>query len=123
MHRVLFRRHARLSLVSVSHRFAQGGLVLLGLAICGSLDVIFGLVVNAVTGWVAAAVGIAVSAGPSTLIPRLHLLAEWGERIHQAYRFRRQDRRGATARLRYAPLHFVKFGTEEGTLQCRIRVR
>jgi hypothetical protein len=40
VHRLLFRRHARLSLVTIAHRCALVGLTMLGLAMCGVVDVI-----------------------------------------------------------------------------------
>jgi Family of unknown function (DUF6328) len=46
LHRILFRRHARLSLVSLAHRFALIGLAMLGLAVCGVVYVVTALVVT-----------------------------------------------------------------------------
>ena len=44
IHRVLFRQHARRSLVSVSHGCALVGVCLLGFALCGSLNVVVSVV-------------------------------------------------------------------------------
>ncbi|MET0698193.1 MAG: DUF6328 family protein [Mycobacterium sp.] len=52
MHRFLFRRHRLDALVSAAHRFAIGGLLLLGLALAGVTTVIF----DAVAGRTAAVV-------------------------------------------------------------------
>jgi hypothetical protein len=41
-----FRRHARGSLVAVTHRCALSGIVFLGLAVCGTVDVITTVVVG-----------------------------------------------------------------------------
>jgi hypothetical protein len=55
-HRLLFRRHARASMVAVGHRCALAGLTLLGIAVCGVVDVIATLVVNDTAGAVGAGV-------------------------------------------------------------------
>jgi hypothetical protein len=55
IHRVLFRQHARASLVAVAHRCAIAGVTFLGLAVCGAVDVITTLVVGSGAGNVAAA--------------------------------------------------------------------
>src|SRR4051812_39406292 len=59
-HRILFRRHARASMVAVGHRCALAGLALLGLAVCGVVDVIATLVVDDTAGAVGAAVTAAL---------------------------------------------------------------
>lgn len=60
MHRLLFRRHQLNALVSAAHRYALGGLVLLGLALTGVVVLIVGTVLGTVAGavvgaWAAAA--------------------------------------------------------------------
>ena len=54
LHRILFRRHARELLVTVSHRLALVGLALLGAAIVGAVLLIFDVVAGTATGIVAA---------------------------------------------------------------------
>ena len=54
LHRMLFRRHAREHLVTVSHRLALVGLALLGAAIVGAVLLIFDVVAGTATGIVAA---------------------------------------------------------------------
>jgi hypothetical protein len=46
IHRLLFRRHARESMVGISHRCALVGLLMLGLAVCGVVNVITALVLT-----------------------------------------------------------------------------
>jgi hypothetical protein len=46
IHRLLFRRHARASMVAISHRCALVGLLMLSLAVCGVVEVITALVLN-----------------------------------------------------------------------------
>jgi hypothetical protein len=60
IHRLLFRRHARRSLVSVSHRCALAGLTLLGIAVCDAVYVITALVLHDAAGVIGAAVVAAV---------------------------------------------------------------
>jgi hypothetical protein len=60
VHRFLFRRHARASMVKAGHRCALVGLMLLGLSVCGVLNVILTLVVSDTAGFVASGVGAAV---------------------------------------------------------------
>jgi hypothetical protein len=55
-HRLLFRRHARASMVMVGHRCAMVGLAMLGIAVCGVIDVILTLVVSDTAGTLAAAI-------------------------------------------------------------------
>ena len=59
LHRILFRRHARERLVTVSHRLAIIGLVLLGAAIVGVVLLVFDVVGGTAIG-VAAAVAALV---------------------------------------------------------------
>jgi hypothetical protein len=54
LHRVMFRRHARELLVTVSHRLAIVGLALLGAAIVGVVLLIFDVVAGTATGIIAA---------------------------------------------------------------------
>jgi Family of unknown function (DUF6328) len=55
-HRLLFRRHARASMVSIGHRFAIVGLGTLALSVCGVVDVILTMVVSDVAGGIGAAI-------------------------------------------------------------------
>jgi hypothetical protein len=55
-HRLLFRQHARASMVSIGHRFAIVGLGMLALSVCGVVDVILTIVVSDVAGGIGAAV-------------------------------------------------------------------
>ena len=54
LHRILFRRHARELMVTVSHRLAIVGLTLLGAAIVGVVLLIFDVVAGTAIGLVAA---------------------------------------------------------------------
>jgi hypothetical protein len=58
LHRILFRRHARERMVTVSHRLAIVGLFLLGAAVVGVMLLIFDVVAGIVTGIVAAAAAL-----------------------------------------------------------------
>ena len=58
LHRTLFRRHARELMVTVSHRLAIIGLVLLGAAIVGVVLLIFDVVAGTAAGIVAAAAAL-----------------------------------------------------------------
>jgi len=53
-HRLLFRRHARLVLVSVAHRLALCGLLFLGCAVVGVVLLIVHFLRGAAAGWVGA---------------------------------------------------------------------
>lgn len=53
IHRLLFRRHRLRTVVSVAHRCAYAGLVLLGLALVGVAVVVFGTVLGVEAGWAA----------------------------------------------------------------------
>lgn len=57
-HRILFRQHRLPVLVSVAHRFAFAGLVLLGLAIAGVTDIIFDTVSGRRAGITASALAL-----------------------------------------------------------------
>lgn len=54
MHRILFRRHELRALVSAAHRLAIAGLLLLGFALVGVVDLIFDTVAGEVTGVIVA---------------------------------------------------------------------
>jgi hypothetical protein len=53
MHRVLFRQRRLRTLVSITHRCAMAGVVLLGFALTGVAVVIFDAVSGAAAGWTA----------------------------------------------------------------------
>jgi hypothetical protein len=53
IHRLLFRRHRLLSVVSLAHRLAYAGLLLMGLALTGVAVIIFGVVAGHAAGVVA----------------------------------------------------------------------
>jgi len=53
-HRMLFRRHARASMVAVGHRFAIVGLGMLAVSVCGVVDVILTLVISDLAGGIGA---------------------------------------------------------------------
>ena len=55
MHRVLFRRHRTVYMVSAAHRFAYCGLLLMGLALTGVTVIIFGAVAGPPAGAIAGA--------------------------------------------------------------------
>jgi hypothetical protein len=56
VHRVLFRQHARDSMVAAGHRCAMVGLLMLGLAVCGVANVILTMVVSDTAGGIGAAI-------------------------------------------------------------------
>jgi Family of unknown function (DUF6328) len=60
MHRLLFRRHRLQVLVSASHRCAQAGLLLLGVALTGMTIVIFAAVAGRNAGFAAGACALAL---------------------------------------------------------------
>jgi hypothetical protein len=62
IHRWLFRRHRLGVLVSAAHRCAQGGLVLLGLAMTGMTGIIFAAVAGPTAGLAAGACVLALFA-------------------------------------------------------------
>jgi hypothetical protein len=53
IHRLLFRRHRLLSVVSIAHRLAYSGLLLMGLALSGVAVIIFGVVAGHTAGAIA----------------------------------------------------------------------
>jgi hypothetical protein len=63
MHRLLFRRHARLLLVSIGQGCAVGGLGLLGLAVTGVVLLIFDTVAGTTAGIVAGGFAFVLFAG------------------------------------------------------------
>ena len=62
LHRVLFRQHARRTLVSAGQRFAIAGFFTLGLAVVGVCALIFDVVLGVTAGVVAAVVAFVVFA-------------------------------------------------------------
>jgi hypothetical protein len=62
LHRVLFRQHARRTLVSAGQRFAIAGFAALGLAVVGVCSLIFDVVLGVTAGAVAAVVAFVVFA-------------------------------------------------------------
>ena len=62
LHRVLFRQHARRTLVSAGQRFAIAGFCTLGLAVVGVCALIFDVVLGVTAGVVAAVVAFVVFA-------------------------------------------------------------
>ncbi|MHA6792134.1 DUF6328 family protein [Pseudonocardia bannensis] len=69
LHRVLFRQHARRSMVAAGHRFAVAGLSLLGLAVTGVILLIFDAVLGPPAGAVAAACAFVLFATLWGLVP------------------------------------------------------
>jgi len=53
IHRLLFRRHRLLSVVTAAHRLAYSGLLLMGLALTGVAVIIFGVVAGYLAGVIA----------------------------------------------------------------------
>jgi hypothetical protein len=68
-HRLLFRQHARSSMVTVAHRSALAGLVRLAVAVCGVVDVILTLVVSDAAGTIGAGVTATLYLGAWLLLP------------------------------------------------------
>jgi Family of unknown function (DUF6328) len=58
MHRILFRRRRLTLLVTAAHWCAYVGLLLLGTALAGVTDLIFGSVIGRTIGWVAGAIAL-----------------------------------------------------------------
>jgi hypothetical protein len=58
MHRLLFRRHRTVYMVSAAHRFAYCGLLLMGLALTGVTVIIFGAVAGPPAGAIAGSCAI-----------------------------------------------------------------
>ncbi|SON60094.1 hypothetical protein MSIMFI_01586 [Mycobacterium simulans] len=69
MHRLLFRRHRLLVLVSAAHRCAYAGLVLLGLALTGVTVIIFDAVSGHPAGVIAGGCALALFAVFWLLVP------------------------------------------------------
>jgi hypothetical protein len=59
MHRILFRQRRMSLIVAAAHRCAFYGLLLLGMALTGVTELIFGTVAGQVAGWVAGGIGLA----------------------------------------------------------------
>lgn len=68
-HRLLFRRHRTLFLVSAAHRFAYAGLLLMGLALTGVTVLIFGAVAGQVAGVVAGSCALVAQVCLWVLLP------------------------------------------------------
>jgi hypothetical protein len=69
IHRVLFRQHMLMPLVSAAHRLAYAGLLLLGLALVGMTVIVFDAVSGQEAGIVAGAVALAAFTAFWVLIP------------------------------------------------------
>jgi hypothetical protein len=69
IHRILFRQHARASMVAVGHRFALVGLSMLAVAVCGVSDLILSLTVSDTAGVIAACIAGALFAGLWLVLP------------------------------------------------------
>jgi hypothetical protein len=69
LHRMLFRRHARLVMVTGAHRLAMLGTSFLAVAIVGVVLLIFDLVAGTTAGIVAAVVAGVVLAGLWAVVP------------------------------------------------------
>ena len=68
-HRLLFRRHARRSIVAFAHGSALAGLLLLGLAICGVAYVVTVLLTNVTAASVAAGSAAALALALWIVVP------------------------------------------------------
>lgn len=69
MHRLLFRRHRIQFVVSVAHRCAYAGLLLMGLSLTGVAVVIFGAVAGSAAGVIAGACALTAQLGFWVLMP------------------------------------------------------
>jgi hypothetical protein len=69
LHRLLFRRHRIESVVSLAHRFAYTGLLLMGVAMAGVAVLIFGAVAGPTAGAIAGACALAAELGFWVLLP------------------------------------------------------
>lgn len=69
MHRLLFRRRRKETLVEVGDRLARGGLATLGLAITAVATLIFTIVFNEPTGIVAGGIAVALYAAAWLFLP------------------------------------------------------
>lgn len=63
VHRSLFRKHHKATLVSVSHHMARLGLITLGLTMATVLCLIFSVVVSDVAGWAAGTTAVTLFTG------------------------------------------------------------
>ncbi|SIR76714.1 DUF6328 family protein [Williamsia sterculiae] len=69
VHRALFRRHQRREAVALAHRMAVVGLLLLSVAITGVAALIFDVVVNRVSGVIAAVITVGTVAVLWVVVP------------------------------------------------------
>ncbi|GAA1481029.1 DUF6328 family protein [Gordonia sinesedis] len=69
LHRLLFRRHRLDEVVGHAHRLAFGGLLLLGLSLCGSVVVVFGATAGPTAAAVAGAITLVLVATFWVAIP------------------------------------------------------
>lgn len=69
VHRLLFRRHRLKTVVSVAHRCAYGGLLLLGLALSGVAVVVFGTVLGNTAALIAGAITLVAMTAAWVLYP------------------------------------------------------
>ncbi len=69
LHRILFRQRKLMQLVSASHRFALGGLCLLGMALTGVTTIIFDVVAGHTAALVAGTCGFAALFGFWIVLP------------------------------------------------------
>jgi Family of unknown function (DUF6328) len=69
LHRLLFRRHRTVFVVSAAHRFAYAGLMLMGMALTGVTVIIFGTVAGPIAGAIAGACAVAAQLGFWVLFP------------------------------------------------------
>ena len=76
MHRVLFRQHRLVTLVSTAHRCAITGVVLLGLAMVGVAVVVFDAVSGATAGWIAGACAAVAMTVLWILLPALQRVTD-----------------------------------------------
>jgi O-antigen/teichoic acid export membrane protein len=79
LHRTLFRRHARLATVSIAHRLALIGMVLLGCAILGVVFLVFDVLHGHPAGTVA-------TAAAAVLLIALWLVLPWTVRARHGSR-------------------------------------
>jgi hypothetical protein len=76
MHRVLFRQRRLRTLVSITHRCAMAGVVLLGFALTGVAVVIFDAVSGATAGWTAGVCAAAALVSFWILIPVVYRITD-----------------------------------------------
>lgn len=89
MHRMLFRRHRLKTVVSVSHRCAYAGLLLLGAALTGVAVVVFGSVLGDTAALIAAVLTAAAMAAAWVVFPLLSRGRSRGFGDHEAREHRR----------------------------------